>query len=147
MKDVDALGSDAVRKSSPDKGSESAEDGLPEQRQPKPAPARPQYQTFGPDPSTFDDPTIYHIRDPNATTTEEEKKEILGVARYPDTDLYEYTCGTAPDKNLENAKPAQQISAHVFATYLEPYFRKYAEEDVQWLKERVSELSFWSELH
>ena len=25
-----------------------------------------------PDPSTFDDPTIYHIRDPNATTTEEE---------------------------------------------------------------------------
>lgn len=142
MKDAPSSTPAAARRPSPDQKPASAEDNMPEQRQPKPAPSRPQYQTFGPDPSTFDDPTIYHIRDPEATATEEEKLQILGVAKYPDSDLYEYTCGNAPDKNLENAKPAQQTSAHVFALYLEPHFRKYTEEDVQWLKERVSNLRF-----
>ena len=106
-------------------------------RQPRPAPARPQFQTFGPDPSAFDDPTIYHIRDPSNTPSEEDKKAILGVSQYPKSDLFDLTCGTAPDKNLENAKPAQQTSAHVFAQYLEPYFRRYTEEDANWLRERV----------
>lgn len=137
---------DLKRKRSRDEGSETAEDSVQESRQPRPAPAKPQYQTFGPDPSTFDDPTIYHIRDAEAATSEEEKREILGVAEYPQSDLSELTCGPAPDRNLEAAKPPQQTSAHVFAQYLEPYFKKFTEEDVQWLKERVSLLHCAREL-
>ena len=51
--------------------------------QPRPEPAVPAYQTFGPDPSTFDDPTIYHIRDWTDDDDEELKKEIFGVSHYP----------------------------------------------------------------
>ena len=44
--------------------------------QPEPAPAVPQYQVFGPDPLTFDDPTIYHIREITPGMTCDEKREI-----------------------------------------------------------------------
>lgn len=77
----------------------------------------------------------------DSETTEEERKEILGVADYPHSDLHELTCGIAEDRDLTNAKPFQQTSAHVFAQYLEPYFRNYTEEDIQFLKERVSDTS------
>lgn len=105
--------------------------------QPKPEPAIPQYQTFGTDPSTFDDPTVYHIRDINVPMTEEEKKEILGVSVYPHDDLHDLTVGQLPDRNLENAKPSSQVTAHQFQTYLEPYVRLYTEEDIAFLRERV----------
>ncbi|KAF2839417.1 hypothetical protein M501DRAFT_992382 [Patellaria atrata CBS 101060] len=105
--------------------------------QPPPAPAIPHYQTFGSDPSTFDDPTIYHIRDIIEDMTEEEKKEILCVADYPHDDLHDQTCGTPPDRDFSNAKPAQQTAANVFANYVEPYIRPLNEEDVAFLQERV----------
>ncbi|KAF2470952.1 uncharacterized protein BDR25DRAFT_303536 [Lindgomyces ingoldianus] len=104
--------------------------------QPPPAPAIPQFQTFGPDPSKFDDPTIYHIRDVTPGMTEEEIKEIYCVAEYPPSDLHDLTPGTPPDKDFSNAKPASQVNATVFANYVEPYIRPLTEEDVAFLRER-----------
>ncbi|KAJ4366380.1 Transcriptional regulator [Neocucurbitaria cava] len=104
--------------------------------QPAPAPAVPQYQTFGPDPSKFDDPTIYHIRDVTPGMTDEEKKEIYCVAEFPPTDLRDKIAGLPPDKDFSNAKPASQVNASVFANYVEPYIRPLTEEDVAFLKER-----------
>ncbi|KAF2751413.1 hypothetical protein M011DRAFT_464150 [Sporormia fimetaria CBS 119925] len=104
--------------------------------QPAPAPMVPQYQTFGPDPSTFDDPTIYHIREVTPEMTEEEKKAIYCVAQYPPSDLHDLTPGTPPDKDFSNAKPASQVTAGVFANYVEPFIRPLTEEDMAFLKER-----------
>ncbi|KAF2200654.1 hypothetical protein GQ43DRAFT_441379 [Delitschia confertaspora ATCC 74209] len=108
--------------------------------QPAPAPAVPHYQTFGPDPSTFDDPTIYHIREVTPGMTEDEIKEIYCVADYPPSDLHELTPGTPPDKDFSNAKPATQVNATVFANYVEPFIRPLTEEDVAFLKERGDRL-------
>ncbi|KAF2112182.1 histone acetyltransferases subunit 3-domain-containing protein [Lophiotrema nucula] len=104
--------------------------------QPAPAPAVPAFQTFGPDPSKFDDPTIYHIRDVTPGMSEEEKKEIFCVAEYPPSDLHDLTPGTPPDKDFSNAKPPSQVNATVFANYVEPYIKPLTEEDVAFLKER-----------
>ncbi|KAF2017769.1 hypothetical protein BU24DRAFT_389273 [Aaosphaeria arxii CBS 175.79] len=104
--------------------------------QPPPAPAVPHFQTFGPDPSKFDDPTIYHIREVTPGMSEEEIKEIYCVAEYPPSDLHDLTPGTPPDKDFSNAKPANQVNASVFANYVEPYIRPLVEEDVAFLKER-----------
>ncbi|KAF2662364.1 hypothetical protein K491DRAFT_764161 [Lophiostoma macrostomum CBS 122681] len=104
--------------------------------QPAPAPAIPTFQTFGPDPSKFDDPTIYHIREILPGMSEEEIKEIYCVAEYPASDLHELTPGTPPEKDFSNAKPASQVNATVFANYVEPYIRPLTEEDVAFLKER-----------
>ena len=100
-------------------------------------PAVPQYQTFGPDPSTFDDPTIYHIRAVKPGMTEQEIKEIYSVAGYPHDDLHDLIPGTPPDKDFSNAKPTNQVAANTFATYIEPYFRAFTEEDLAFLRERV----------
>ncbi|KAH7065445.1 histone acetyltransferases subunit 3-domain-containing protein [Macrophomina phaseolina] len=110
--------------------------GSEESHQPEKAPAVPAYQTFGPDPTKFDDPTIYHIRDITEDTPEDLKKEILGVARYPKSDLKDLTPGTPPDKDFSNPKPQTQINASVFANYVEPYVRPLTEEDLSFLKER-----------
>ncbi|KZF22047.1 hypothetical protein L228DRAFT_247660 [Xylona heveae TC161] len=119
------------RESSP-ASSESSSDS----HQPPPAPAVPQYQTFGPDPSTFDDPTIYHIRDVKPGMSEEEIKEIFSVAVYPKDDLHDLIPGTPPDRDFSNAKPANQVTANAFATYADPYLRPLTEEDMAFLKER-----------
>ncbi|KAJ4292650.1 Transcriptional regulator [Kalmusia sp. IMI 367209] len=108
--------------------------------QPPPAPSIPQFQTFGPDPSKFDDPTIYHIRDVTPGMTEEEIKEIYSVADYPESDLKKLTPGTPPDKDFSNAKPASQVNAGVFANYVEPYIRLLTEEDMAFLRERGDRL-------
>ncbi|KAI9837055.1 MAG: hypothetical protein M1819_000704 [Sarea resinae] len=105
-------------------------------RQPPPAPAIPQYQTFGPDPSTFDDPTIYHIREVKPGMSEEEIKEIYSVTSYPHDDLSDLIAGDPPDKDFSNAKPTNQVSANTFAAYIEPYVRPLTEEDMAFLKER-----------
>ncbi|KAF2139968.1 uncharacterized protein K452DRAFT_299937 [Aplosporella prunicola CBS 121167] len=110
--------------------------GSEESHQPPPAPAVPAYQTFGPDPTKFDDPTIYHIREVTDDTPEYLKKEILGVAVYPQDDLHDLTPGTPPDKDYSNPKPQTQINATVFANYAEPYIRPLTEEDLSFLKER-----------
>ncbi|KAK7181854.1 Chromatin-remodeling complexes subunit NGG1 [Paraphaeosphaeria sporulosa] len=109
--------------------------------QPPPAPAIPQFQTFGPDPSKFDDPTVYHIRDVTPGMSVEERREIYCVADYPESDLKDQTAGIPPDKDFSNAKPATQVNASVFANYVEPYIRRLTEEDMAFLKERGDRLS------
>lgn len=104
--------------------------------QPAPAPAIPQFQTFGPDPAKFDDPTIYHIRDVTPDMSIEERKEIYCVTEFPTSDLRDRIAGLPPDKDFSNAKPPTQVNAGVFANYVEPYIRPLTEEDVAFLKER-----------
>ena len=106
--------------------------------QPPPAAGIPQYQTFGADPSTFDDPTTYHIREVTSNMTDEEKMEIYCVASFPHDDLSDLIAGTPPDKDFSSAKPSNQVNANTFATYLEPYVRPLTEEDMGFLRERVS---------
>jgi len=105
--------------------------------QPAPVLPIPQFQTFGPDPSTFDDPTIYHIRDVDDDMSDDERRMIYGVAQYPHDDLHDLTPGTPPDRDFSNAKPPNQATATTFANYLESYVRPLAEEDVAFLRERV----------
>ncbi|KAM3089012.1 Transcriptional regulator [Clarireedia jacksonii] len=115
-----------------DAGDESSSD----EHQPPPAPKIPNHQTFGEDPSTFPDPTVYEIRKVTPGMSEEEKKEIYSVAVYPKNDLKDLIAGTPPDKDFSNAKPTNQVQANTFATYLEPYFRPFTEEDLAFLRER-----------
>ncbi|KAL8945703.1 MAG: hypothetical protein Q9222_007796, partial [Ikaeria aurantiellina] len=109
--------------------------------QPPPAASIAQYQTFGPDPTTFDDPTIYHIRPVTDDMTDEEKAEIYSVAKFPKSDLSHLIAGTIPDKDFSNAKPSNQVNANTFQAYIEPYLRPLTEEDMAFLKERVSRIS------
>lgn len=104
-----------------------------------PAPSLTQNQTFGPDPSIFDDPTIYHIREVTDDMTDEEKKEIYCVSQFPHDDLSNLIAGTPPDKDFSNAKPTNQVNANTFTGYIEPYLRPLTEEDMAFLKERVRE--------
>ena len=106
--------------------------------QPRPAPLVPQVQTFGEDPTSFDDPTIYHIRDVHADMTEEEKKEILNVAEYPHSNLYDLTPGTPPHRDFSNFKSDNRVTQSQFATYVEPWVRQLTQEDLAFLEERVS---------
>ncbi|KAF2148475.1 hypothetical protein K461DRAFT_282937 [Myriangium duriaei CBS 260.36] len=104
--------------------------------QPPPAHAVANYQSFGDDPTQYDDPTIYDIREMTPDMSEEEKKAILCVADYPHSDLHDLTPGTPPDMDFSNAKPANQVAFTTFLTYLESYVRQLTEEDVAFLKER-----------
>ncbi|KAI9824165.1 MAG: Transcriptional regulator [Phylliscum demangeonii] len=117
-------------------GSPASTQSLLAERQPEPAPAVPQYQTFGPDPSTFDDLTVYHVRPVLPGMAEEEILEIYSVAQYPHDDLHGLIPGTPPDRDLSNAKPPNQVAASTFATWVEPYFRTTSEEDLAFLRER-----------
>lgn len=101
----------------------------------------PQSHTFGDDPSTFPDPTVYEIRSVVPGMSEEEIKEIYSVARYPKSDLAELLAGNPPDKDFSNTKPANQISFSTFSTYMEPYFRPFTEEDLAFLRERGDRVS------
>jgi transcriptional adapter 3 len=89
----------------------------------------------------FDDPTIYHVREVVDGMTDEEKREIYCVASFPKSDLRDLIAGTPPDKDFSNARPSNQVNANTFATYLEPYFRPLTDEDMAFLKERVSQFS------
>ncbi|KAK4136638.1 hypothetical protein BT67DRAFT_374815 [Trichocladium antarcticum] len=108
----------------------SSDDGRP------PPPARPQANTFGDDPSTFPDPTVYEILPVNPGMTDEEIKEIYAVAGYPKSDLADLIAGDPPDKDFSTAKPSNQINFSTFSTYIEPYFRPFTEEDLAFLRER-----------
>lgn len=110
---------------------ESSEDeGAPPRRE------LPQAMTFGEDPSTFPDPTVYEIRTTYPGMPEEERKEIYSVAGYPKGDLAELIAGDPPDKDFSNAKPSSQINFTTFSSYVEPYFRPFSEEDLAFLRER-----------
>jgi transcriptional adapter 3 len=108
----------------------SSDDGRP------PPPARPQANTFGDDPSTFPDPTVYEILPVKPGMTDDEIKEIYSVAGYPKSDLADLIAGDPPDKDFSSAKPSNQINFSTFSTYIEPYFRPFTEEDLAFLRER-----------
>lgn len=116
----------------------SSSNSSTDEHRPPPAASMPQYQTFGPDPSTFDDPTIYHIREVTEDMTDDQKREIYGVSSFPKSDLSHMVAGKLPDKDFSAAKPSNQVNANTFAAYIEPYVRQLTEEDMAWLKERVS---------
>ncbi|QSZ29516.1 hypothetical protein DSL72_004030 [Monilinia vaccinii-corymbosi] len=124
---------------------DSKQNGLAEdesssdEHQPPPAPKIPNYQTFGSDPSTFPDPTVYEItkiKPSDPRMSEEEKKKVYSVASFPKNDLHDLIPGTPPDKDFSNAKPTNQVQANTFATYVEPFFRPFTEEDLAFLRER-----------
>ncbi|CAF9918384.1 MAG: Transcriptional regulator [Heterodermia speciosa] len=121
---------------SPARVSPSTSTSSTDARQPPPSASMAQFQTFGPDPSTFDDPTVYHIREVTDDMTEDEKKKIYCVNSFPKSDLSHLIAGTLPDKDFSNAKPTNQVNANTFAAYIEPYVRPLTEEDMAWLKER-----------
>jgi transcriptional adapter 3 len=122
-------------KSSPKKAVPSA-DTTDDERQPPPAPPVTQHAFF-PDPLA-PDPVIYHIRDVTPGMTDEEKKEIYSVTAFPTKDLSDQMAGTPPDKDFSNAKPTNQVAANTFLSYVEPYVRPLTEEDIAFLRERVS---------
>ncbi|KAI1314212.1 histone acetyltransferases subunit 3-domain-containing protein [Xylaria venustula] len=114
-----------------EEGEESSEDEFA-----PPAREAPQFQTFGEDPSTFPDPTVYEILDAKPGMSIAELNELYSVAVFPKTDLADQIAGDPPDKDFSNAKPTNQISFSTFSTYVEPYFRPFAEEDLTFLRER-----------
>ena len=73
--------------------------------------------------------------------SDDDKKEIYSVAVFPQSDLSDLMAGTPPDKDFSNAKPANQVSANTFQAYIEPFVRPLMEEDIAWLKEKVSNFS------
>lgn len=110
--------------------SSSEDEGAPPKRQ------MPAAQTFGDDPSTFPDPTVYEIRPVHEGMSDEEKKEIYSVAVYPKNDLANLIAGDPPDSDYSIAKPSSQINFSTFSTYIDPYFRPFSEEDLAFLRER-----------
>ncbi|KAI1366043.1 histone acetyltransferases subunit 3-domain-containing protein [Xylaria arbuscula] len=120
-----------AREEEEEEGEESSEDEFA-----PPAREAPQFQTFGEDPSTFPDPTVYEILDARPGMSIDELKQLYSVAVFPKTDLADQIAGDPPDKDFSNAKPTNQISFSTFSTYVEPYFRPFAEEDLTFLRER-----------
>ena len=111
-------------------------------RQPPPAESKANYQTFGENPVTFDDPTVYEILPVTDDMTDEEKKEIYCVSSFPHDDLHGLIAGTPPNKDFSNAvKPSNQVGYNTFTAYLENYLRPFKEEDVGFLNERVNRFS------
>lgn len=114
-----------------DSSDSSSDDGAPPQRR------VPQANTFGDDPSTFPDPTVYEVTKVNwKNMTDEQIKEATSVATYPKSDLADLIAGIPPDRDFSSAKPTNQISFSTFSTYIEPYFRPFTEEDLAFLRER-----------
>ncbi|KAI0003136.1 histone acetyltransferase subunit 3 [Xylariaceae sp. FL0662B] len=113
-----------------DEESSSEDENAPPRRE------APQYQTFGEDPSTFPDPTVYEIREAKPGMSIDELKEIYSVAVFPKTDLSDQIAGDPPDKDFSSAKPSNQISFSTFSSHVEPYFRPFTEEDLAFLRER-----------
>ena len=112
------------------------EDSSSDGRQPAPAPAIPHLQTFGDDPSSYPDPTVYEILPILPGMSDDEKREIYSVAVFPKNNLEDLIPGNPPDKDFSSAKPNSQVQATTFATHIEPYFRPFSEEDLAFLRER-----------
>jgi transcriptional adapter 3 len=108
-----------------------------EPSRPDPPSTAPLYERiFGKDPTAAKDPILYHIPDIRHDMTYEEKRDILQVAQWPESDLRDLIAGDPPDADFSNAKPANQVNFSTFQTYIEPYIRPFTEEDVAFLKER-----------
>jgi transcriptional adapter 3 len=119
-----------------DKKDDGDGDSSSDEHQPKPAPAIPHMFTFGDDPSTFPDPTVYAIPLVLPGMSYEETCKIFSVSSFPKSDLSDLIPGFPPDKDFSNAKPTNQVQANTFATYLDPYFRPFNDEDLAFLRER-----------
>ncbi|KFG80056.1 putative transcriptional regulator Ngg1 [Metarhizium anisopliae] len=128
--DVDKKAKEEDKEDGEDEESSSEDEGAPPKRQ------LPAAQTFGEDPSTFPDPTVYEIRPVHEGMSDEERKEIYSVAVYPRNDLANLIAGDPPDNDFSNAKPSSQINFSTFSTYIDPYFRPFSEEDLAFLRER-----------
>ncbi|KAJ6781548.1 hypothetical protein PWT90_01543 [Aphanocladium album] len=127
---------DVDKKAKKEKDDEEEEESSSEDEGAPPKREMPAAQTFGEDPSTFPDPTIYEIRDVYPGMPESLRKEIYSVAVYPPSDLADLIAGDPPDKDFSNAKPSSQINFTTFNTYVEPFFRPFSEEDLAFLRER-----------
>lgn len=114
--------------------SSSEDEGAPPRRE------MPQSQTFGDDPSTFPDPTVYEIKEIRPGMSDEEKREIYSVAVYPRSNLADMIAGDPPDKDFSSAKPSSQINFSTFSSYIDAYFRPFTEEDLAFLRERGERL-------
>lgn len=121
---------DKTKKQEGEEESSSEDEGAPPRRE------VPQSQTFGEDPSTFPDPTVYEIRPVYPGMSDDLRKEIYSVATYPRSDLADLIAGDPPDKDFSNAKPSSQINFSTFSTYVDPFFRPFSEEDLAFLRER-----------
>ncbi|KAM0477882.1 hypothetical protein ACHAPX_005649 [Trichoderma viride] len=131
-----AMETDEKPKKEEEEEEESSEDeGAPPRRE------LPQAQTFGDDPSTFPDPTVYEVLPTYNGMPDEEKKKIFSVAVYPKSDLADLIAGDPPDKDFSNTKPSSQINFSTFSTYIDPYFRPFSEEDLAFLRERSDRVS------
>ncbi|MCJ1309777.1 Transcriptional regulator [Agyrium rufum] len=107
-----------------------------ESRQPSPAPRHVQVHHFGSNPLTYDDPTIYNIRDVTDDMTDDERRDIYQVKVFPRDDLQHMIAGIPPTKDFSNAKPTNQVNFNTFHTMTESYLRPLTEEDKAWLEER-----------
>ena len=129
-----AMNAEDKNKVDDDSQSSSEDEGRPPER------AKPQSQTFGDDPATFPDPTVYEIRDVAPDMTDEQRKEIYSVAVFPRSDLADMVAGDPPEKDFSNTKPTNQISFATFSSYVEPFFRPFNDEDLAFLRERSDRL-------
>ncbi|KAL6713824.1 Transcriptional regulator [Lecanora helva] len=141
LSEASPLGSPSTAPPPPDhesaRATPSSSTSSDDARQPPPAPSTAHYQTFGPNPLTFDDPTVYEIRPVTDDMTDEEKKEVYCVSSFPHDDLHELIAGTPPNKDYSNAtKPSNQVAFHTFNSYLDNYLRPLKEEDIGFLNER-----------
>lgn len=100
-------------------------------------------RVFGKDPTLFDDPAIYDIRQVADDMTDDEKQAIYNVSHWPASDLKDLTAGDPPDMDFSNpaTKPANQVNFSTFQTYVEPYIRPFTEEDVAFLKDRADRVT------
>lgn len=65
---------------------------------------------------------------------DEEYKMRIGVVSYPKEDLSTLTAGPVPMDDFTRAKPTNQIQFQTYSTFLEPYFRPFTEDDLQFLQ-------------
>jgi transcriptional adapter 3 len=70
-------------------------------------------------------------------TGDEYLKKKYAVASYPMRDLKDLLPGEIPDADFTRAKPANQVQFATFASYIEPYFRNYIEEDLSFLNQKT----------
>ncbi|EPY49169.1 SAGA complex subunit Ngg1 [Schizosaccharomyces cryophilus OY26] len=67
--------------------------------------------------------------------TYEEKKELLCISSFPKKDVRCLVAGTPVTEDFSNSKPNNQISISTFYSFLDPYFRSFDDEDVNFLRE------------
>lgn len=58
-----------------------------------------------------------------------------GVVSYPKNDLLDMLPGEIPEEDFTRAKPPNQVQFTTFASFLEPYFRPFTNEDISFLEQ------------